>query len=208
MTASWPLNSIFSKTLSAPKPLLSSTTGNGSLSGHRRFTVSIDSLLWICSLALYINMFHVMPQLTLYLHTGIARLLHSLAEMPRTSEAERAWKQVDLIFHRHLGDDMAMHDVPSWRLIERLCDIAMFAHSSCVHQGAAYTLRGKPRQGNANGETTTSTGLSLVSQLAYSGFGAVSYNDAAPGESVAHADRSNDGNMMQYTSTESDNFQP
>ncbi|KAK8128173.1 hypothetical protein PG984_009281 [Apiospora sp. TS-2023a] len=139
---------------------------------------------------------------------GIARLLHSLAEVPRTTEAERAWKQVDLIFRRHLGDDMAMHDVPSWRLIERLCDIAMFAHSSRVHQGAVYTLRGNPRQGNTDGgEATTSTGISLVSQLAYSGFGAVSYNDAAPGASVAHPDRSDNGNMMQYTSTESNNFQ-
>ncbi|KAK7982011.1 hypothetical protein PG988_004249 [Apiospora saccharicola] len=139
---------------------------------------------------------------------GIARLLHSLAEVPRTNEAERAWKQVDLIFRRHLGDDMAIHDVPSWRLIERLCDIAMFAHSSRAHQGAVYTLRGKPRQGNTDvGEATTSTGISLVSQLAYSGFGAVIYNDAAPGASVAHPDRSDNGNMMQYTSTESNNLQ-
>ncbi|KAK8090693.1 hypothetical protein PG994_000198 [Apiospora phragmitis] len=102
---------------------------------------------------------------------GIARLLHSLAEVPKTTESERAWKQVDLIFRRHLGDDMAMHDVPSWRLIERLCDIAMFAHSSRVHQGAAYTLRGQPRQGSTDGEATTSTGMNLVNQLAYPGFG-------------------------------------
>ncbi|KAK8011197.1 hypothetical protein PG990_010162 [Apiospora arundinis] len=140
---------------------------------------------------------------------GIARLLHSLAEVPKTTEAERAWKQVDLIFRRHLGSDMAMQDVPSWRLIERLCDIAMFAHSGQAHQGAAYTLRGESRHGTTDGsETATNTGLSLVNQLAYPGLGTVSWNSPTPGPSTAHSGTSNSGGMMQYTSAEGSTFQP
>lgn len=72
---------------------------------------------------------------------SIARLLFTMAQVPETREADRAWKQVEIIFRRHNNGQFSMVDVPAWRVIERLCDNAMYAHSSRVHDGAVYTIR-------------------------------------------------------------------
>lgn len=72
---------------------------------------------------------------------SIGRLLTKLAKLPAYAEAERAWRQVDVIFRRHNNEDFSMANVPAWRVVERLCDQAMLTHSSRVHTGYCYTTR-------------------------------------------------------------------
>jgi hypothetical protein len=116
---------------------------------------------------------------------SIARLLFSLAQVPETREANRAWKQVEIIFRRHNNGQFSMVDVPSWRVIERLCDNAMYAHSNRVHDGAVYTIRPARHQATDSGvidETTPTRStpgvheslfadIDMFTQLPDNGFG-------------------------------------
>lgn len=131
---------------------------------------------------------------------GIARLLHSLSQLPNTHKADRAWNQVDIIFQRHNGEDMLMQDVPAWRLIERLCDIAMYAHPSRAHQGTAYVVRQQRPDEPESRVPGTELGI-----LPYAGLGATPWN-SPPGAGVQHTPLP--PNPMLYPSTESSAFQP
>lgn len=131
---------------------------------------------------------------------GIARLLHSLSQLPTTTKADRAWKQVDIIFRRHNGEDMLMQDVPAWRLIERLCDIAMYAHPSRAHQGTAYVVRQQRPEDPESRVPGTELGI-----LQYAGLGATPWN-SPPGAGVQHNPLP--PNPLLYPSTDSSTFQP
>lgn len=72
---------------------------------------------------------------------SIGRLLTKLAELPEYTDANRAWRQVDVIFRRHNNEDFSMTNVPAWRVVERLCDQAMLTHSSRVHTDCSYATR-------------------------------------------------------------------
>ena len=72
---------------------------------------------------------------------AIGRLLTQLAELPAYTDADRAWRQVDVIFRRHNNEDFNMAKVPAWRVVERLCDQAMLVHSSRMHIGYSYAER-------------------------------------------------------------------
>ncbi|KAI1083477.1 hypothetical protein F5B20DRAFT_407250 [Whalleya microplaca] len=65
---------------------------------------------------------------------SIARLLHGLYTIPDHPEADRAWKQVDLIFRRYNNENFSMDNVPAWRVIERLCDKAMLTYSNRIRE--------------------------------------------------------------------------
>lgn len=72
---------------------------------------------------------------------SIGRLLTKLSDLLAYADAERAWRQVDVILRRHNNEDFSMANVPAWRVVERLCDQAMLAHSSRAHAGCSYATR-------------------------------------------------------------------
>ncbi|KAK6085624.1 hypothetical protein SCUP515_00731 [Seiridium cupressi] len=88
---------------------------------------------------------------------SIARLLSTLAQVPKGPDADRAWRQVEVIFRRHNNDEFSLADWPSWRLIEYLCDNAMFAHPTTMHQGNVYATRPTQRQSPVDGASTSTT---------------------------------------------------
>ena len=72
---------------------------------------------------------------------SVGRLLTKLAELPEYADADRAWRQVDVIFQRHNNKDFSTAKIPAWRVVERLCDQAMLVHSSRIHIGYSYAER-------------------------------------------------------------------
>ncbi|KAK9771197.1 putative Bikaverin cluster transcription factor bik5, partial [Seiridium cardinale] len=88
---------------------------------------------------------------------SIARLLSTLAQVPEGPDADRAWRQVEVIFRRHNNDEFSLADWPSWRLIEHLCDNAMFAHPTTMHQGNVYATRPTQLQLPVDGASTSTT---------------------------------------------------
>jgi hypothetical protein len=98
---------------------------------------------------------------------GITRLLKGLADVSNYMEADRAWRQVDIIFRRHNNEDFSMVNVPAWRMVERLCDQAMLTHSSRVHAGSAYSIRHPRDDGHPCGAPIYSSLPATSSQEMY-----------------------------------------
>lgn len=74
--------------------------------------------------------------------SALAFTLTGLVHQPDHPDVDRAWRQVDVCFRRHMNSEVQIHHLPAWHAIERLCDQAMYNHQDRNHTGAAYTQRG------------------------------------------------------------------
>ncbi|KAI5460970.1 hypothetical protein BGZ63DRAFT_405408 [Mariannaea sp. PMI_226] len=68
-------------------------------------------------------------------------MLTCLANVPDHQDTDRAWEQINIAFQRYSSHGLAMAKMPTWSVIEVLCDQAMALHPNRKHEGCAYTKR-------------------------------------------------------------------
>lgn len=77
---------------------------------------------------------------------AIVGILLGLARRPEHPSTERAWRQMDVIFHRYNNDSISMKAMSTWHAVEALCDQAMLRHPNRQHMGHTYAMRVENRQ--------------------------------------------------------------